>query len=167
MARTDFDRIACSIARSAAIIGDPWALLVVRDVALGLCRFDELQRDLGVATNVLSSRLQRLVDSGVLQRRLYTRQPDRYEYVLTDKGRDLVPVLFAVLAWGDRWEAGPEGPPLIIRHRDCGHPTRATVTCDRCGGELSAGAVDYLAGPGGRTGAGTALVAARLADSGG
>jgi DNA-binding HxlR family transcriptional regulator len=164
MARTNFGEIACSIARSAAVVGDPWALLVVRDVALGVHRFDELSRDLGVATNVLSQRLDSLVDADVLRRVRYERRPDRYEYRLTDKGRDLVPVLLAVLAWGDRWEAGPDGAPLTVTHHACGRPTHATVTCDGCGGPLTADGVDFHAGPGGRTGRGTAVIGPRLAD---
>ncbi|MEV7007006.1 helix-turn-helix domain-containing protein [Streptosporangium sp. NPDC051022] len=163
MTRTDFTGIACSIARSAAIVGDPWALLIVRDVALGLHRFDELQRDLGAATNVLTQRLERLVEGGLLRRERYSQRPDRYEYHLTDKGRDLVPILLALTAWGDRWEAGDAGPPLIVRHRTCGNDTQATVTCRSCGDELTAEQVDYLPGPGGRTGRGTSLISTLLA----
>ncbi|MGW4893104.1 winged helix-turn-helix transcriptional regulator [Kitasatospora sp. NPDC004240] len=147
-----------ALARSAAIVGDPWTMLIVRDVALGLHRFDELQRDLGVATNVLSQRLERLVDAGVLRREPYARGPERYEYRLTAKGRDLVPVLLALTAWGDRWEAGEAGPPLVVRHHGCGHRTRAEVTCAACGAELTADRVDYLPGPGGRRDRGTALI---------
>ena len=162
MTRTDFAGIACSIARSAAIVGDPWALLIVRDIALGIHRFDELQRDLGAATNVLSQRLERLVEGGVLRRERYAERPDRYEYRLTGKGRDLVPVLLALTAWGDRWEAGDAGPPLIIRHHACGNDTQATVACAACGGELTAEQVDYRPGPGGRTARGTSLIAGFL-----
>ncbi|MET9486379.1 helix-turn-helix domain-containing protein [Nocardia sp. NPDC006630] len=162
MARTDFSRIACSIARSAAIVGDGWALLVVRDITLGLHRFDEIQRDLGVATNVLSDRLQRLTACGLLEKHRYEQHPDRYEYLLTEKGRDLVPALLALMAWGDRWEAGPDGPPLLMHHHDCDHTTEATVTCRRCGHELTADTVDYRPGPGGRTAPGTALIAGLL-----
>ncbi|MFD8249631.1 winged helix-turn-helix transcriptional regulator [Nocardia sp. NPDC059691] len=158
MARTDFGRIACSIARSAAIVGDAWALLVVRDVAVGLHRFDEIQRDLGVATNVLSDRLQRLTDAGVLRRHRYEQHPDRFEYLLTDKGRDLVPVLLALMAWGDRWEADPDGPPLILYHHDCHHITEAAVTCGQCGNDLTADSVEYRPGPGGRHAPGTAII---------
>ncbi|MEU1733388.1 helix-turn-helix domain-containing protein [Streptosporangium sp. NPDC020145] len=158
MTRTDFTGIACSIARSAAIVGDPWALLIMRDVTLGLHRFDDLQRDLGAATNVLSQRLERLVEGGLLRRERYAERPDRYGYHLTDKGRDLVPVLLALTAWGDRWEADDTGPPLIVRHHTCGDDTRATVTCRSCGGELTADQVGYHPGPGGRTDRGTALI---------
>lgn len=158
MARTDFSRIACSIARSAAIVGDPWALLVVRDIAVGLHRFDELQRDLGVATNVLSDRLQRLVNAEVLERHLYERNPDRFEYRLTEKGQDLVPALLALMAWGDRWESGSDGAPLRVRHQDCGHVTNAVVACEQCGERLTTETVDYLPGAGGRVAPGTALI---------
>ncbi|WP_131738169.1 winged helix-turn-helix transcriptional regulator [Actinomadura roseirufa] len=164
MSRTDFAGIACSIARSAALVGDPWALLIVRDVALGLHRFDELQRDLGVATNVLSHRLERLSEGGLLRRERYSERPDRYGYHLTDKGRDLVPVLLALTAWGDRWESGDAGPPMIVRHRSCGNAAHAAVTCPACDEELTADQVDYEPGPGGRSGPGTALIAGVLVD---
>ncbi|WP_327145601.1 winged helix-turn-helix transcriptional regulator [Nocardia sp. NBC_01327] len=164
MARTDFSRIACSIARSAAIVGDGWALLVVRDITLGLHRFDEIQRDLGVATNVLSDRLQRLTEFGVLEKRRYEQHPDRHEYLLTDKGRDLVPALLALMAWGDRWESGQHGPPLVLHHNECHHTTDATVTCRRCGQDLTADSVEYRPGPGGRNAPGTALIGGLLAD---
>lgn len=163
MARTDFAGIACSIARSAAVVGDPWSLLVVRDVALGLTRFDEMARDLGVATNTLSDRLERLVTGGVLVRERYSRRPDRYEYALTAKGRELVPILLALSAWGDRWEADEAGPPMTLRHHTCGEATTAAVTCRVCGDPLDLEHVDVHAGPGGRADRGTALVATRLA----
>ncbi|MFI9508198.1 winged helix-turn-helix transcriptional regulator [Nocardia sp. NPDC052566] len=165
MARTDFGRIACSIARSAAIVGDAWALLVLRDVAVGLHRFDEIQQDLGIATNVLSDRLQRLVDADVLHRHRYAQQPDRFDYVFTEKGRDLLPALLALMAWGDRWEAEPAGPPLLLHHRDCDHTTQAAVTCRQCGDDLTAESVEYRPGPGGRSAPGTARIAGLLKTS--
>jgi DNA-binding HxlR family transcriptional regulator len=131
-------------------------------VTLGLHRFDELQRDLGVATNVLSERLGRLCDGGVLTRSQYSERPDRYEYTLTEKGQDLVPILLALTAWGDRWESAEAGPPLLIRHHTCGKVTRPTVCCDQCGVALDTDTVDYHPGPGGRAAPGTALLAARL-----
>ncbi|MFF0575336.1 winged helix-turn-helix transcriptional regulator [Streptosporangium saharense] len=158
MTRTDFTGIACSIARSAAIVGDPWVLLIMRDVALGLHRFDDLQRDLGAATNVLSQRLERLVEGGLLRRERYAERPDRYGYHLTEKGADLVPVLLALTAWGDRWESGKDGPPLIVRHHTCGHTTQATVTCHSCGEKLTPDQITYHPGPGAHPGRGTALI---------
>ncbi|MBF6278586.1 MULTISPECIES: helix-turn-helix domain-containing protein [Nocardia] len=166
MGRKNFHEIACSIARSASIVGDSWTLLILRDAALGLRRFEELQRNLGIATNVLSQRLQRLVDQGVLRRHRYEQRPDRYEYHLTDKGQELIPVLFALMAWGDKWESGAEGPPLVLHHRTCGHRVEAKVTCDGCGGELTPESVVYQPGPGGRTGEGTALIATVLNSAG-
>ncbi|MEV1119321.1 helix-turn-helix domain-containing protein [Actinosynnema sp. NPDC049800] len=162
MTRTDFAGMACSIARSAALIGDPWSLLVVRDIALGLRRFDELQQDLGVATNTLTDRLERLVTGGVLVRERYSRRPDRYEYALTEKGRQLVPILLALTAWGDRWESAEEGPPLVVRHHTCGEVATAEVTCSACGDPVALSQVDFHAGPGGRTDRGTALLSTRL-----
>src|SRR5690348_12262959 len=95
----------CSIAQPLAFLGERWALMVVRDVSLGRRRFDEIQESLGVATNVLSQRLATLVEEGILERRRYSEHPERFEYRLTEKGRELVPVLLAFLRWGDRWTA--------------------------------------------------------------
>src|SRR6185437_16671788 len=99
----------CSIARALEVLGDRWTLLVIRDAFLGVHRFDDFQRDLGVARNVLSDRLARLVDEGLLERRRYQERPERFEYRLTEKGLDLFEVLAALMHWGDRWYA-PAGP---------------------------------------------------------
>ena len=100
--RNDYPDQVCSIARSLEVIGERWTLLIVRDVMNGRRRFDELQQGLGIARNVLSARLQRLVEENILERRPYQRNPERYEYFLTEKGLDLWPALVALLAWGDR-----------------------------------------------------------------
>ncbi len=115
-----YDSQVCSVAGALEIVGERWSLLVLRDAFLGVRRFDDFQRSLGVARNVLQSRLERLVEEGILERRLYQERPKRYEYRLTDKGRDLYPVLVALLQWGDRYLADAEGPSLILEHRDCG-----------------------------------------------
>lgn len=163
MDRDRFAAISCSIARTAGLVADPWTLLVLRDLFLGLHRYDELRRDLGVATNVLADRLDRLVVAGLVRREAYQQAPVRHEYRLTAAGRDLHGVVLALLAWGDRHLA-PDGPPLLVVHHDCGHRTAPTVTCDRCGGALTDDSVDVRPGPGGRHGPGTALIAERLAD---
>ena len=137
MARTDFSQMECSIARSLEVIGERWALLIVRDAFYGVHRFDDFQRGLGIARNVLTDRLNELVAHGVLERRLYQERPERYEYRLTAKGRDLLPVLLAMSLWGDHWaNADPTVPPVTVTHMTCGHVTTPKMACSECGGEL-------------------------------
>jgi DNA-binding HxlR family transcriptional regulator len=143
-----FADLNCSIARPLAFLGERWAVLVLRDVFLGRRRFDEIQDSLGIATNVLSRRLATLVDEGILERRPYSEHPERFEYRLTPKGRDLQPVLLSLLAWGDRYTAGPEGPPLETVHEECDHAFHAVATCSQCGGEVHAGNIHTRPGPG-------------------
>jgi DNA-binding HxlR family transcriptional regulator len=122
----------CSIARTLEVVGERWTLLVLRESFLGTARFDDFQRRLGIARNVLQTRLERLVEEGVLERRPYQDRPRRFEYVLTREGRDLLPVLLALLQWGDRHRA-PDGPPVAIAHARCGGPINAALQCERCG----------------------------------
>ena len=123
MQRTDFSQMTCSIARSLAVAGEPWSPLVLRDVWVGINRFDDIQRDLGISRKVLAERLKHLVEAGMLERRAYSERPARYEYALTEKGFGFVDVLMAMAAWGDRWTAGDAGPPVLRRHRTCGQIT--------------------------------------------
>lgn len=162
MPTTAFDAMHCSIARTADLVGDAWSLLILRDLFLGLTTFDELHRDLGIATNVLAARLDRLVTEGVLERRRYLERPPRHDYHLTAAGRDLFGVVLAMLAWGDRHRAA-EGPPLVLTHDTCGSACTPSVTCAACGGALEASAVTAAPGPGGRAARGTALIGERLA----
>jgi DNA-binding HxlR family transcriptional regulator len=119
----------CSIARSLELVGDRWTLLIVRDVALGLSRFDQLQESLGVATNTLTDRLNRLVDEDILERVRYSERPERFEYRLTPKGDELGLVLLALMQWGDRYIS--EQPPRIVRRRSDKSPiTVAMVAAD-------------------------------------
>lgn len=148
MQRTDFSEMTCSIARTFDLLGEPWTALVLRDVFVGIRRFDDMQRDLGISRKVLAERLGRLVGNGVLERRKYSERPVRHEYVLTAKGSELVTILLAAVAWGDRWTAGEAGPPALLRHRGCGEPTHAEVRCARCGGVLRPEEVDVEDGPG-------------------
>jgi DNA-binding HxlR family transcriptional regulator len=129
---TDYDSETCSIARALALVGDRWSLLVLRDLANGVRRFDELVNHLGIARNVLSARLARLVDASVVERVAYQDNGARarHEYRLTSSGRELGVVLLAFLAWGDRHLADAQGPPALIRHADCGAPVRLTLRCD-------------------------------------
>jgi DNA-binding HxlR family transcriptional regulator len=162
MQRTSFENMACSIARTLEQVGEWWTPLILRDVYLGLRRFDEIQRDLELSRKVLASRLDALVDNGLLERRRYQRRPKRHEYVLTEKGLELVPVLMALTAWGDRWTAGEAGPPTRMRHDTCGKWTTPTVTCSQCGEQLRAEDVTVAPGPGSRVGPGTRVLGASL-----
>jgi DNA-binding HxlR family transcriptional regulator len=162
MARTDLGAMRCSIARTLAVLDDWWSPLILRDVFVGITRFDELQRDLGIARNVLSARLAHLVDAGVLDEHPYQDHPVRHDYVLTEKGRDLIPAIVALMAWGDRWTAGRTGPPARLRHTKCGELTEPIVTCAACGEPIRADELSAHAGPGGKQGPGTQVIATRL-----
>jgi len=137
----------CSIARTLELVGERWTFLVLRDIFLGLHRFEELQRDLGIARNVLSARLERLVAEDVLTKVPYSERPPRYEYRLTDKGLDLWPAIVELLRWGDR-HAAPNGPPVILRHEGCGGELGERRVCTRCGEPLGAREVRPEPGPG-------------------
>ncbi|PSL04557.1 HxlR family transcriptional regulator [Haloactinopolyspora alba] len=162
MDRDRFATVACSIARTAGVVADPWTLLVLRDLFLGVHRYEELRRDLGVATNVLADRLDRLTEAGLISRHEYQRAPVRHEYRLTDAGHDLYGVVLSLMAWGDRHLA-PDGPPMLLTHDTCGHDTAPVVACGRCGGELTDADVTVAPGPGGRHAPGTTVIAERLA----
>jgi DNA-binding HxlR family transcriptional regulator len=144
----DYPGQICSIAKSLEVIGERWSLLIVRDVLNGNRRFGELQRSLGVARNVLSARLQRLVDEGILERRAYQESPPRHEYFLTEKGLDLWPALIALQGWGDRHSTGPEGPPMLLVHKECGGPVSDRGICESCGRVLNARDARPVPGPG-------------------
>jgi DNA-binding HxlR family transcriptional regulator len=147
--RSSVSHFNCSIARALDVVGEWWTLLVLRDVFLGMRRFEAIQADLGIARNVLSDRLTTLVDHGVLVRRRYQEHPDRYEYVLTEMGRELVPVLHALMRWGDRW-LSPEGAPMLLVHRECGRPVEASEHCEHCGVAVDARSMRLVRGPGWR-----------------
>lgn len=128
-----YDHQVCSIARALDVVGERWSLLIVRDALFaGVTRFNDFQHNLGVATNVLKTRLDSLVAAGIMQRRPHSERPDHFEYELTEKGRDLAPALIALTAWGDRWSS-PDGPPILYEHAACGGPIRHELTCARCG----------------------------------
>ena len=148
MLKREYPDQDCSAAYTLEFIGERWTLLVIRDVFAGLRRFDQIQDDLGVARNVLASRLQRLVDEGILERRLYSESPPRYEYFLTDKGIDLWPILVTMMRWGDRHGEWPDGPPLVIAHKNCGGHMDDHFICERCGERLWARDVHAVPGPG-------------------
>jgi DNA-binding HxlR family transcriptional regulator len=148
MLRSDYPGQFCSIAKSLEVVGERWSLLIVRDVLNGNRRFGEIQQSLGIARNVLSGRLQGLVDEDILERRAYQESPPRYEYFLTEKGLDLWPALIALMHWGDRYSAGPDGPPRLILHKECGGEVSDRGTCERCGEVLHARDARQIPGPG-------------------
>jgi DNA-binding HxlR family transcriptional regulator len=155
----DYPDQICSIARSLEVVGERWSLLIVRDVMNGRRRFDALQRGLGVARNVLSARLQRLIEEEILERRAYQENPPRHEYFLTEKGLDLWPALIALLHWGDRYSPSPDGPPMLIVHKECGGAVSDRGVCEECGQVLHARDARALPGPG----LASALAAAKVA----
>lgn len=131
-------------------------MLVVRDLLVGVSRFEELRRDLGIASNVLAARLEHLVSHGVVSRRQYQTSPARYEYHLTAKGLALYPVIAALLAWGDEWIS--DAAPILTVHSDCGQVTALKTVCAECGEELTATNTAAVAGPGARPARGTAVI---------
>jgi DNA-binding HxlR family transcriptional regulator len=160
--RNDYPDQICSIARSLEVVGERWSLLIVRDVMNGHRRFDQLQKALGVARNVLSARLQRLIEEDILERRPYQRNPERYEYFLTEKGLDLWPALIALLNWGDRDSPSPDGPPMLLVHTECGGAVSDRGICESCGKVLHARDARAVPGPGlGIAGLDATTVAAR------
>ena len=138
----------CSIARSLEVVGERWALLVLREVFIGIRRFDQMQQHLGIARNILADRLRTLVAHGILEQRLYQERPPRYEYRLTEKGIDLYPALMMLMAWGDKHLSGRRGPALALEHKGCGHATTLTVACSECGERVTARDIRPLPGPG-------------------
>ena len=139
---------ADSVSRSIEVLGDRWTFLILRETFFGVRRFGELASNLGCSRQLLSQRLTRLVDHGVLERRRYRESPERFEYRLTDAGRDLYDIVLAFMGWGDRHLAGPEGVPLVLRHRACGKDTRPVMCCSACGERIDPREVDARPGPG-------------------
>jgi DNA-binding HxlR family transcriptional regulator len=134
MGRTaDYSKETCSIAATLEVVGDPWTLLILRDAFRGVRRFEQWQEQLGVARNVLASRLRSLVEHGVLETRLYSERPPRHEYVLTAKGRALSPVLLTMAEWGDQHVYGVGKGPVHFVHKTCGHDFHPKLACEACG----------------------------------
>jgi DNA-binding HxlR family transcriptional regulator len=145
--RKSFANMHCSVAQCLEVVGEWWSMLILRDVFLGVTRFDDFQERLGISRNILNQRLNHLVETDVLEKVGYSDHPPRYDYRLTAKGRDLWPVLTAMRQWGDK-HAAPHGPPLRIVHKACGKVSEAVLTCSKCGERLNARDVRALPGPG-------------------
>ena len=148
----DYDVQTCSIGAAVGIIGEKWTFLVLREAFNGVRRFGDMQRRTQAPRQILSDRLSRLVHEGLLRREPYQEegQRSRHEYRLTEKGRDLYPIIVALMNWGDRYAAGPAGPPVVLTHRDCGQPVRLQLTCDDGHVIASAREVTPVPGPSAR-----------------
>lgn len=144
---TDLGGHPCSIARTLDVVGEWWTPLILRDVAYGVRRFGEIEADLGISANVLSARLAALVEEGLLATRPYQRRPERREYVLTEKGADLVPALLALMQWGDRWAWREDGPVRVV-HEECGHEIQVELRCPHCERSAAPGELRALPRPG-------------------
>ena len=156
MRHTSLADANCSIARTVAILGERWTMVILRQAFLGARRFEDYQSGLGIARNMLTDRLRGLVESGILERRLYHERPPRYEYRLTKKGLDLYPILVSLMAWGDAHNAEDEGPPMILRHNTCGAITHPQLVCSECGEVLDPREMRPEPGPGARVPAASA-----------
>jgi len=137
----------CSMFRAMDVLGDRWTLMVLREAFMGVRRFTDMQSDLGIARNVLTDRLNFLVDTGILERRQYQDRPVRHEYRLTQMGRDLQPALLTLMHWGDTY-LSPDGPPALVQHTDCVHMTAPVLVCSHCSGEITTRNVRLEPGPG-------------------
>lgn len=130
--------MTCTIARSVDAIGDPWTIMIIKELLLGQRRFDDIETYTGVSPHLLSVRMRKLEKQGIVERRAYQQHPTRYEYRLTEKGIDLWPILIALKDWSARWGKWPEGEPLRIRHKGCDHVTSLKVVCSHCDEPINA-----------------------------
>ncbi|RMF17053.1 MAG: transcriptional regulator, partial [Gammaproteobacteria bacterium] len=144
----DIGEMPCSVARALSVIGDRWTMLILRNCFLGTRRFEQFQKHIGLSRHRLSDRLKTLVEAGILRKQPYQDKPLRYEYRLTEKGVDLYPVLMTLAAWGDKWMAGEDGPPMEYVHTTCGHLTHPTLCCSECGEVIDPRAMRPRIGPG-------------------
>jgi DNA-binding HxlR family transcriptional regulator len=142
---------ADSVGRALSLVGDRWTIMILRETFFGVRRYGQFARNLNIPRPTLSLRLRKLVDSGLLDRVLYSTEPERHEYRLTQAGRDLFPAVIALMRWGDTYFAGPEGPPIVLHHETCGNATHPHVTCDVCGEEINTANVRPERGPGFKT----------------
>lgn len=148
MRYSDLGEMNCSIARPLSVLGERWTLMVLRQSFLGAKRFEDIQRDIGIARNTLADRLQTLVGEGILERQRYQERPPRYEYRLTPKGLDLYPVLVALMQWGEAYMPSAHGHRVNLVHKTCGHITEPRLVCSHCGEEIAARDVRAEPGPG-------------------
>ena len=147
MSLTDWDRDNCAVEKTLTVIGDKKTLLVLREAFIGVRRFDQIRANTGLASNILSDRLNTLVANGVLRRMLYQERPERYEYRLTRKGIDLYPVLITLMEWGSRY-GELEQPAIVLEHKSCGATMMPHLACPECGEAVTAHDVRARPGPG-------------------
>ncbi len=126
----------CSVAQTLSVIGDRWTLLILRDCFLGIRRFDDFLNSLDVSRTILTNRLSKLVEAGVLEKLPYQERPTRYDYRLTKKGQDLYPVILTLVQWGDKYRADGKVPPVQRVHKNCGHTLKAHIVCEECGEDI-------------------------------
>jgi len=138
----------CSVARSVAVIGDRWTLMILRECFLRVRRFEEFQDKLGITRHLLAARLKKLVQFGVLRRAPYQESPKRHEYILTQKGLDLYPVIMAIVHWGDVHMVDERGRPVLHQHKTCGKFFDPVMVCSECAEPLRAKEVVVHRGPG-------------------
>lgn len=139
-----------SVDRTLSVFGVSGAFVIMREALFGVRRFEDFQRNLGMSRSMLAKRLRCFVEAGIFERRLYQHRPDRYEYRLTESGRDMYPIFIAMMRWGDRWMAGEEGPPLLLYHKPCGKQIMPILSCPECAKPIEARDMDYAPGPGAR-----------------
>ncbi len=138
MRSTDVGDLTCPVARAIGDVGDPWTLMIVRELFLGSHRFDQFEAQVRASPILITARLRALEANGIIAKRSYSARPLRHEYHLTEKGLDLWPLMVALKHWGDRWGGFKSGPPAAMRHKACGHVTALNLVCDCCGQPISA-----------------------------
>lgn len=160
MRQTSFDDFHCSLARALEAVGDWWSPLILRDLFVGIRRFDELVEDLGISRNLLTNRLATLIDRDVVRADRYSDHARRVEYSLTESGLELATILMTLTTWGDRWQTPIDGPPIRFRHGT--HRCDPQIVCGTCKEKIDASDVSFRPGPGGKRAPGTMLMAERL-----
>lgn len=143
----ELEQQSCSVARTLAVIGDRWTLMILRDCFLGVRRFDEFEQRLGITRHVLSDRLRKLVEYDVLKKVAYQQRPLREEYRLTERGLDLHSIVLALVSWGDKHMADERGAPLLHRHKVCGHIMHPVTVCSECSVPITARDIEVEIGP--------------------
>ena len=137
----------CSVARTLEVVGERWTLLILRDAMMGVTRFEVFLRRIGMAPNILTKRLRALTEAGIMERRIYQERPPRHEYVLTDEGKELFPVVMGLMRWGDA-HLSAKGAPAVVRHAECDGEIDGRGVCARCGEPVGVDGVTWHYGPG-------------------